>query len=185
MEPADDEEQRAAGREKKNSISFTGGIEMIRKSKSGFTLVEILIVVIILGILAAIVIPQFTNASQDARRSSVASVVQTLRSQIELYKLQHSDQLPNLIDDWTPMTEKSDQDHTISATGKYGPYMQSTPTNPMVTAGATTAQDGDATTAADGTFGFVYDYNGGAGSGKVWGVVTDPTDTTKWILIGD
>ena len=35
--------------------------------KAGFTLVEILIVVIILGILAAIVIPQFTEASNDAR----------------------------------------------------------------------------------------------------------------------
>ena len=67
-----------------------------RNIKRGFTLVEILIVVIILGILAAIVIPQFTNASQDARRSSLASTVQTVRSQIELYKLQHGDQLPDL-----------------------------------------------------------------------------------------
>ena len=39
--------------------------------KGGFTLVEILIVVIILGILAAIVIPNFTNASTDARRASL------------------------------------------------------------------------------------------------------------------
>src|SRR5712671_3629272 len=65
-----------------------------RSRKSGFTLVEILIVVIILGILAAIVIPQFTNASQDARESSLLSQLQTLRSQIELYKLQHKDKLP-------------------------------------------------------------------------------------------
>jgi prepilin-type N-terminal cleavage/methylation domain-containing protein len=41
------------------------------RSRSGFTLVEILIVVIILGILAALVIPQFTNASQNARESSL------------------------------------------------------------------------------------------------------------------
>ena len=43
---------------------------------AAFTLVEILIVVIILGILAAIVIPQFTNASNDARNNSVASTLQ-------------------------------------------------------------------------------------------------------------
>ena len=63
-------------------------------ARRGFTLVEILIVVIILGILAAIVIPQFTNASQNARESSLQSTLQTLRSQIQLYKLQHGDSLP-------------------------------------------------------------------------------------------
>src|SRR3954465_3701348 len=65
-----------------------------RTSKGGFTLVEILIVVIILGILAAIVIPQFTNASTDARKNSLTSQLQTVRSQLELYKLQHNDKLP-------------------------------------------------------------------------------------------
>ena len=64
------------------------------KSRKGFTLVEILIVVIILGILAAIVIPQFTNASTDARKNSLSSQLQTMRSQFELYKLQHNDKLP-------------------------------------------------------------------------------------------
>ncbi|MHC4286068.1 MAG: type IV pilin protein [Planctomycetota bacterium] len=39
------------------------------KAEKGFTLVEILIVVVILGILAAIVIPQFTSASVDAKES--------------------------------------------------------------------------------------------------------------------
>src|SRR5438477_10098419 len=65
--------------------------------QSGFTLVEILIVVIILGILAAIVIPQFTNASTDAKKSNLTSQLQTLRSQIQLYKLQHNDLPPKLI----------------------------------------------------------------------------------------
>jgi len=43
----------------------------MKRNSRGFTLVEILIVVIILGILAAIVIPQFSSASNDARRSNV------------------------------------------------------------------------------------------------------------------
>src|SRR5204863_7923578 len=97
---------------------------LARTRKTGFTLVEILIVVIILGILAAIVIPQFTNASQDARKSSLASQLQTLRSQIELYKLQHGDTLPNLPAGWTPLTTVAAYNGT-----NFGPYMQSAPVN--------------------------------------------------------
>src|SRR3954453_23679033 len=96
------------------------------RSSRGFTLVEILIVVIILGILAAIVIPQFTNASQDARESSLLSQLQTLRSQIELYKLQHKDKLPDLVTNWNPLTTKTDSDGAASAApDAFGPYMQS------------------------------------------------------------
>jgi general secretion pathway protein G len=64
------------------------------QAKRGFTLVEILIVVVILGILAAIVIPQFTEASTEAKLSSLCSDLQTIRSQIELYKVQHNDAMP-------------------------------------------------------------------------------------------
>ena len=77
----------------------------MKRSRSGFTLVEILIVVIILGILAAIVIPQFTNASNDARNNSIASTLQTVRSQIELFKIQHGDTPPAAL--WSVMLAKS------------------------------------------------------------------------------
>ena len=60
----------------------------------GFTLIEILIVVVILGILAAIVIPQFTNASQEATASSIRSQLQTLRGQIELFRVRNGGDLP-------------------------------------------------------------------------------------------
>ncbi|HYF13571.1 MAG TPA: prepilin-type N-terminal cleavage/methylation domain-containing protein [Phycisphaerales bacterium] len=59
---------------------------MNRKSiKKAFTLVEILIVVVILGILAAIVVPQFTSATQDSQAGNIKSQVSTLQRQIELY----------------------------------------------------------------------------------------------------
>lgn len=50
------------------------------KTRKGFTLVEILIVVVILGILAAIVIPQFTNASEEAKQNSLRSNLQSIRA---------------------------------------------------------------------------------------------------------
>ena len=139
-----------------------------RQIKRGFTLIEILIVVIILGILAAIVIPQFANASKDARNSNLASTVQTLRSQIQLYKLQHGDQLPDLETNWNPMT-------TVTSYGSatnLGPYMQSVPVNPLVTttpANASVVKEGDGTAAVTGC-GFVYDFKAGAGTGRIWGV---------------
>ena len=104
------------------------------RAKSGFTLVEILIVVVILGILAAIVIPQFTDASTQARESSLCSDLQTMRSQIELYKVQHKDVMPALVgetsaDFETRMTTKTDIDGNAGT--DYGPYLQKIATNPF------------------------------------------------------
>lgn len=64
--------------------------------KRAFTLIEILIVVVILGILAAVVVPQFTNAANDANDAAVRSQLQTLRGQIELYRAQQNSD-PDLI----------------------------------------------------------------------------------------
>jgi len=111
--------------------------QAFRSRKSGFTLVEILIVVIILGILAAIVIPQFTNASTNARASSVTSQLQTLRSQVQLFKLQHNDTLPTLIGNspacWNQLLSKTNIGGTVdtSAAGIYGPYLETVPKNPL------------------------------------------------------
>src|ERR1044071_2387733 len=143
-----------------------------RTHKGGFTLVEILIVVIILGILAAIVIPQFTSASQDARESSLASQLQTLRSQIELYKLQHLDKLPNLVGAapgcWDQLTTKTDASGAASAAADaFGPYMQSAPSNPIN--GLSNVVDGNtALGPASSDCGFIYDYaTTGVGTGRI------------------
>jgi general secretion pathway protein G len=94
----------------------------MKAKRSGFTLVEILIVVVILGILAAIVIPQFTEASTEAKFSSLLTDLQTLRSQIELYKVQHNDTPPTFANFTAQMTAQTD---ITGAPGTdYGPYMQ-------------------------------------------------------------
>jgi len=114
-------------------FGLTGKGEKMR-GKSGFTLVEILIVVVILGILAAIVIPQFSEASSEAKLSSLVSDLQTMRSQIELYKIQHTDQLPGsgAATFEQAMTGYTDVLGAVAAgpgAGVYGPYMQKIPTN--------------------------------------------------------
>lgn len=65
----------------------------------GFTLVEILIVVVILGILAAIVVPQFTNAANDARGGNLTTQLQTLNNQIELFAARNNGNYPDLAND--------------------------------------------------------------------------------------
>lgn len=105
----------------------------------GFTLVEILIVVVILGILAAIVIPQFTNASEAAKGSSLDSQLQTIRSQLELYQVQHNGNYPaadldNADGDgeWTALTATTELDGSAgdgANNNDLGPYLQQAPVN--------------------------------------------------------
>lgn len=53
----------------------------------GFTLIEIMVVVIILGILAATIIPQFARTTQDAKVSRAKADIATLESALERYYL--------------------------------------------------------------------------------------------------
>lgn len=110
------------------------------RSRSAFTLVEVLIVVIILGILAAIVVPQFTNASSDAKMTSLKTNLQTIRGQIQLYKLQHNDTYPTAAGFVNQMTLASKADGSTAAVGTagfdLGPYLQTIPANPYTNANA-------------------------------------------------
>ena len=116
--------------------------------RCAFTLVEILIVVVILGILAMIIIPQFSNASDTARSTTTVALLRTLRGQLELYLSQHADTYPTLAQLWANMTQKTDAAGTIDPTGKFGPYLTQPPVNQytlssmVVAAGTGTANDG-------------------------------------------
>ena len=95
-----------------------------RNVKRAFTLIEILIVVVILGILAAIVIPQFTDASQDAMDANVRSQLQTIRSQIELYNVQRPDAVFGDYGPGTPLA--TFWDGLVN-----NDYLQQAPRNPL------------------------------------------------------
>src|SRR6476469_7627645 len=117
-----------------------------RPRHGAFTLIEILIVVVILGILAAIVIPQFSNAAHSARENTLKDDLRYLRTQIVVFKAQHGDAAPGYPNadkkatpTWDPFpsqmtlytNSKSDTSTSGGAAHPFGPYLQKIPANPL------------------------------------------------------
>jgi type IV pilus assembly protein PilE len=61
--------------------------------KKGFTLTELMITVVIIGILAAIAIPMYTGYTQRARRADAYSALQTIALTEEKYFAEHGEYL--------------------------------------------------------------------------------------------
>ena len=111
---------------------------------SGFTLVEIMIVVIILGILAGLTLPAFSNVSRESKESMLQEDLRIMRQQIGCYKAQHNDVAPGYpggdstqsptADDFVAQMKKfTDELGNISEVRtdvfRFGPYMRDQPKN--------------------------------------------------------
>ncbi len=94
-----------------------------RRMVSGFTLVEILIVVLILGILAAIIVPQFAGATEESAKKAALNEVLKLRRAIEVYQVRNDNVLPDI----------TEGDGTFGAlVSGDGRYLTAPPVNPYV-----------------------------------------------------
>ena len=142
--------------------------------RRAFTLIEVLIVVVIMAVLAATIIPQFSSSTRDAKDSALRFNVHTMRSQIELYKLHHLSKYPDQIGDATngylpQLTKSTDANGNTGAADAahpYGPYIEGElPPNPFDGKNVVTSVDlgGNKPTAVSGTAGgWQYDPKTGA-----------------------
>lgn len=124
----------------------------------GFTLVELLIVVVILALLTAIVVPQFSSSAGDARLATLDTNLKAVRAAIDLYYLQHQ-HYPGAVKSKGVCTKGTNQEANTSGeeafvahlmlystlTGiacsqsdgkaggpiKFGPYLKMIPKNPF------------------------------------------------------
>lgn len=99
----------------------------------GFTLVELLIVVLILGILAAIVVPQFSGISLETKEAALVANLNTVRQAVSLYRIQHDETYPGQ-SSWADfLTQLSTGTQKDGSSGtQFGPYLLTDfPDNPI------------------------------------------------------
>jgi general secretion pathway protein G len=71
----------------RNGSSISGRRWLGRTVQRGFTLIEIMVVVVIMGILAALVVPKLMGRADDARVTAARQDIASMMQALKLYKL--------------------------------------------------------------------------------------------------
>jgi general secretion pathway protein G len=103
------------------------------RRQRGFTLVELLVVIVVLAVLAAIVLPKFMDSSTRSKESSLKTDLKLLRNAITLFQADIG-KYPNTLADLaqTDKTAVKDQDGAVvKAADWHGPYIETVPKDPI------------------------------------------------------
>jgi type IV pilus assembly protein PilE len=87
------------------------GKDVVMKSNRGITLIELLAVIMIVGILAAIAVPVYTNYLQRARRADAKTALEQLRASQEMFRAErgvYSTNLTQLVTSWGAQSVSGD-----------------------------------------------------------------------------
>jgi len=71
---------------------------MLKRNQGGFTLIELMVVIVIIGILVAIALPNFIGAQDRAKVSSVKSNMRTFQTMVETYGVDFGGRYPDTVD---------------------------------------------------------------------------------------
>jgi type II secretion system protein G len=136
----------------------------------GFTLIEVLIVVALMAVLAAVIIPQFSDSTTDAKRSTLEYNLRTLRQQIQVYRIDHNGLYPELKNKaLEQLTTKTDVEGNPGS--DFGPYIRADlPLNPFNLSNEVKAGSGTGPVAG-GNVGWQYD----EATGQIW-----PNNSEWW-----
>ncbi len=136
--------------------------------RRAFTLVEILIVVVIIAILAAIAVPKLSSAAQLSRENSVKADLQYMRTEIAVYESQHGDVFPGGGSSGAntlfaqQMTGYTDASGDVQPQGQpvppynFGPYLTNIPINPLTGFKTVEILPANASPQPDNNYGWIY-----------------------------
>lgn len=96
----------------------------MKTKNSGFTLIEIMVVIVILGILAGLIVPRIMGRPEEARRTKAALTLRSLDSALKLYKLDNG-VYPTTEQGLEALIDKPDTG-TVPGNWREGGYLDST-----------------------------------------------------------
>ena len=93
--------------------------KIVRKAEQGFTLIEIMVVVGIIGLLVAVLIPNVTGKMNEARIASARVQIKNVEEALVAYSMKHGGKYPESLE---PLTQETEDEDALLQGGTEDPW---------------------------------------------------------------